>query len=239
MMYRQHFWHGNGIVRAHGHQRHRPRAVGHRRQGRTACPATSSGAARCATTSASTAISAAARWRTSTRRTRPTPQRFAELARQAVEDGFTAFKSMAVPEHDADRGPAAGPVRRGLRGRDARGGRRRHRHHGRLPRPAVAAHGPAVRQGARAVRPLLVRGALLARERRRPGRDPAGGDDAHRHRRAADRPARLPRAAREAGVQHHPARHHALRRPDRGPADRRHGRGLPRGRSPRTIRRDR
>ena len=42
-----------------------------------------------------TATSAAGGWRTSTRRDEP--QRFGDLARQAVEDGFTAFKSMAVP----------------------------------------------------------------------------------------------------------------------------------------------
>ena len=39
-----------------------------------------------------------------------------------------------------------------------------HRHHGRLPRPPQPAHGDALRQGAGAVRPLLVRGALLARD---------------------------------------------------------------------------
>jgi galactonate dehydratase len=72
-------------------------------------------------------------------------KRFGDLASAAVEEGFTAFKSMAVPD-----------LRRGVREVDARRGRRRHRHHGRLPRTAVAAHGDAFRQGARAVQPLLV-----------------------------------------------------------------------------------
>ena len=112
---------------------------------------------------------------------------------------------------------------------DARRGGRRDRHHGRLPRPALAAHGPALRQGARAVRPVLVRGTVLARERRRPRRDPAGRHHADRHRRAAGRPARVSRAVRTARVQRHPARHHALRRLERGTADRRDGRGLSRG----------
>ncbi len=83
-----------------------------------------------------------------------------------------------------------------LRGGDARGGRRGHRHHGRLPRPALAAHGPALRQGARAVRPLLARRALLAGAAERHGRDPARRDDADRDRRAADEPAGVPRPAR-------------------------------------------
>ena len=48
--------------------------------------------------------------------------------------------------------------------------------------------GPAVRQGARTVRPVLLRRAVLARERRRAGDDQRGGHHADRDRRARDEP---------------------------------------------------
>ena len=41
--------------------------------------------------------------------------RFAELAAQAVDEGFTAFKCMAVAADDAHRRPAAGALSRSLR----------------------------------------------------------------------------------------------------------------------------
>ena len=87
--------------------------------------------------------------------------------------------------------------------------------------------GPAVRQGARAVRPVLLRRAVLAGERRRPGRDQRGRRHADRHRRAADEP-RTPSATCSNGraCERLPARHHALRRPERSPAHRRAGRGV-------------
>ena len=101
------------------------------------------------------------------------PQRFAELASAMVESGFTAFKSMAVPPTMPLEGLA--PVRHAERCvaamREAVGDD--DRHHGRLPRPAEPAHGPAVRGRARAVRPLLARGAVLAGAGRRHRRDPA------------------------------------------------------------------
>ena len=70
-------------------------------------------------------------------------KRFADLAQQAVADGFTAFKSDGRAADDAARRAQADPRGRSMRGRDARGGRRRHRHHGRLPRPPVAGDGAA------------------------------------------------------------------------------------------------
>ncbi len=93
--------------------------------------------------------------------------RFADLAARAVDEGFTAFKCMAAPPTMPIEGLQ--PVRyleacvRAMReavGDDDR-------HHGRLPCPAFAPHGTAVGQGRRAVRTVLVRRTLLARERRR------------------------------------------------------------------------
>ena len=125
MMYRQHFWHGNGIVRGTAiagidialwdilgkvARRAVPQALG--RAGARLRPHLLPPRRR-------------ARWRTSTRRAADDAKRFADLARQAVADGFTAFKSMAVPPTHADRRAAADPLRRGVRRRDARGGRRR------------------------------------------------------------------------------------------------------------------
>ena len=155
----------------HRHRRHRPRPLGHPRQGRAACRARSCGAGRSATTSAPTATSAAARWRTSTRRP-PTTRNASPISPGRPSPTASPRSSaMAVPPTHADRRAEADPRGRGVRRRDARGRRRRHRHHGRLPRPAVAGDGTAVRQGARTLRPLLLRRAVLARERRRPGGD--------------------------------------------------------------------
>ena len=52
MMYRQHFWHGNGIVRGTAISGHRHRALGHPRQDPRRALPRSSGAGRCAITSA-------------------------------------------------------------------------------------------------------------------------------------------------------------------------------------------
>ena len=114
-------------------------------------------------------------------------KRFGDLAAKAVEEGFTAFKSMAVPiDHAAGR-LAADSLRRGVRGGDARRGRRFDRHHGRLPRPAEPAHGIALRQGAGAVQPLLVRRTVLAGDDGGHRADPARGENADRDRRAPRR----------------------------------------------------
>ena len=124
----------------HRHQRHRHRAVGHPRQGpRRAVPQALG--------------RAGARLRPPLLPPRrredggflrgdpPTPKRFAELAAAAVEEGFTAFKSMAVPETMPLEGLQ--PIRYAeacvAAMRDAVGDG--DRHHGRLPRPPVAAHG--------------------------------------------------------------------------------------------------
>ena len=92
------------------------------------------------------------------------PARFAELARQAVDDGFTAFKLMAVP--------ATMPLDglRPLRYAEESVGAMREAVgeaidimvdcHAR-PSPRM---GMRFAQGARALRAVLVRGALLARE---------------------------------------------------------------------------
>ena len=115
------------------------------------------------------------------------PKRFGELAAGMVEQGFTAFKSMAVPPTMPLEGLA--PIRHAeaLRGRDEGRGRREHRHHGRLPCAPEPAHGPPLRRRPGALRPLLVRGAVLARARGRHRRDPALGEDADCDGRAARR----------------------------------------------------
>ena len=172
MMYRQHFWHGHGIVRATAIARHRHRPVGHPRQGRTACRATSCGAGRCATTSAPTATWAAGGWRTFTRRRPTTPTRFADLARQAVADGLHRVQVDGRAADDADRRARADSLRRSVpcaAMREAVGDAidiMVDCHARPSPRD-----GAAVRQGARAVRAVLPRRALLAGERRRPGGD--------------------------------------------------------------------
>ena len=185
MMFRQHFWHGNGIVRGtamsgidialwdilgkvHGVPCHKLWGG----PGARLRPALRPSRRR-------------ARWRTSTRAT----SRSASASSRPGwwSRGFTAFKSMAVPPTMPLEGLAPDPPCRALRRRDARRGRRRDRHHGRLPRPPEPADGASVRGGARAVRPLLVRGAVLAGARRRHRRDPAVGAHADRDGRAARR----------------------------------------------------
>ena len=202
MMYRQHFWHGNGIVRGTAitgidialwdilgkvARRALPQALGRagaRLRAHLLPPRRR------------------ARWKTSTRRPPTTPTRFADLARQAVEDGFTAFKSMAVPPTMPHRRAAADPLRRGLRAP-------------RCARPSATAidimvdcharpspaHGPAVRQGAGAVRPVLLRRALLAGSVDGLAEIQRAGRDADRHRRAADEPGSVPRPVRRAGLR--------------------------------------
>ena len=145
MMYRQHFWHGSGIVRATAIAGSTSRC-GTSSARSTACPATSSGAARCATTSASTAISAAANGEL----LRDAGRQREALRRSGPASGRRWLHGVQVhgrAVHDADRGAEADQGRRSLRRGDARSGRRRHRHHGRLPRAAIAGDGHAVRQG--------------------------------------------------------------------------------------------
>ena len=95
-------------------------------------------------------------------------------------------------------------------------------------RPSPA-DGPALRQGARALRPLLLRGALLARDDRGHRPDPARRLDARsRPANASSRSTPSASCSRTSSLQRPPTRHHPLRRPHRGPADRRDGRGVPR-----------
>ena len=83
-------------------------------------------------------------------------------ARGGREGIFTAFKSMAVPPTGALEGtkPVLAAEQAVARMRDAVGPS--DRHHGRLPCPAVAGDGPAVRKGARALPAVFPRGAMLA-----------------------------------------------------------------------------
>ncbi len=225
MMFRQHFWHGHGIVRATA-------IAGIDLAlwdilGKVAgCRAASCGAGRCAITIRTYCHLGGGRMEDFYETAAEDAKRFADLARQAVADGFTAFKSMAVPPTMPIEGLK--PIRAAeacvAAMREAVGDD--DRHHGRLPRPAVAGDGAEVRQGAGAVWPLLPRGAVLAGKRRRPGRDQRRGQHADRDRRAGDEPRRVSRPVRRAGLRNLPARHHALRRLHRSAAHRRPGRGL-------------
>ena len=228
MMYRQHFWHGNGIVRGtaisgidialwdilgkvHGVPCHKLWGGPVRDYVRLYCHL---GGGKME----------------DFYETRPTPQRFAR-ARRRRWSRRASRRSSRWPCRRRCRSRGSRPIRlrRGVRRGDARRGRRRDRHHGRLPRPAVArAWGMLF---AKALEPY---GLYWFEEPCWPERV----DDIAAIQRAVTTPiatgerlvgaARVPRPAREAGLQRHPARHHALRRPDRGAADRRAGRGLPR-----------
>ena len=107
----------------HRHERHRHRALGHPRQGARRSLPQAVGRPGARLRPDSTAISAAARWRISTRRRRARSASASSRARQ-VEDGFTAFKSMAVPPTMPIEGCSPIRARRGVRGGDARRGRR-------------------------------------------------------------------------------------------------------------------
>ncbi len=143
-------------------------------------------------------------------------KQFGDLAQKAVEDGYTAFKSMAVPPTMPIEGLR--PVRlaeaavASMRGR----GRRRHRHYGRLPRSTVSSDGTAIRKSTRSIRSVLLRRALLAGICRRSGGDQRCHHNSRRNRRTSHRPVGIPETVRAACVRNLPARHHALRRPDRG-----------------------
>ena len=156
------------------------------------------------------------------------PQRFAELASAMVEQRLHRLQVDGRAADDAARRARARPPRRALRGGDA--GRRRRR--------ASTSWSTATPARARAwgtSSPRRSSRSASTGSRSRAG--PSGRttsprsrrrSDADRHRRAARRPARLPRAAGEGRLQRPPARHHPLRRAHRGAADRRAGRGLPR-----------
>ncbi len=198
MMYRQHFWHGNGIVRGtaisgidialwdilgkiHGVPCHKLWGGPVRDHIRTLLPP---------------------RRRQDGGLLRDDPADAEALRRAGAAGrgrGFTAFKSHGRAADDAARGARADPLRRGLRRamRDAVGDG--DRHHGRLPRPPFARAWACCSPRRSSLRPVLVRGAVLARDA---STDIAAIQravtHADRHRRAAGRPARVPRAAREA-----------------------------------------
>ena len=150
----------------HGDQRHRHRALGHPRQG-SRCPLPQAlgraGARLCSAVLPPGRRQDGGLLRDRTRR-RHTIRR---SGAQAVEEGFTAFKSMAVPPTMPLEGLR--PMRYAeacVRG-DARCGRRRRSTSWSTATPVPPAHGAPLCQGARAVRPLLVRGAVLAGDGRR------------------------------------------------------------------------
>ncbi len=170
MMYRQHFWHGHGIVRATA-------IAGIDLAlwdilGKVARRAVLEALGRAGARSRPHLLPP--RRRPDGRLLRDRGRRREALRRPRAAGGGRRLHGVQVHGRAADaaaRRAEADPRRREVRGRDARGGRRRHRHHGRLPRPAVAGDGAAVREGARTVRAVLPRRAVLAGERRRAGRD--------------------------------------------------------------------
>ena len=146
MMFRQHFWHGNGVVRGtaisgidialwdivgklHGVPCHKLWGGPVRDYIRTYCHL------------------GGGRMEDMYEAAPGDARRFADLAARAVDEGFTAMKTMGVPETVPARRSAPDSLCRGVCPRHARSGRRRHRPDGRLPRPPFAAHGLAIRQG--------------------------------------------------------------------------------------------
>ncbi len=194
-----------------------------------ACPVINCGAGRSATTFAPTATWAAARWKISTT---VDPGRCGAIRRAGQAGRGRRLHGLQVDGragHHADRRLA--PVRyaeacvRAMR--DAVGDG---------IDIMVDCHArPSPRMGlmlAKALEPLwavLVRGALLARKRGRAGRDSTRGEYTDRHGRAVGGAARVSRPGRSAGMQHHSARHHALRRVERGATHCGTGRGLSAG----------
>ena len=171
MMYRQHFWHGNGIVRGtaisgidlalwdilgkiHGVPCHKLWGGPVRDYVRLYCHLGGGEME-------------------DFYETPPTRQRFGELAAAASPKASRRSRRWRCRRRCRSKASRRSEYAEACVDGDARRGRRRHRHHGRLPRPAQPAHGPALRRGARAVRPLLPRGAVLARARGGPRRDPA------------------------------------------------------------------
>ena len=177
-------------------QRHRPRAppspastspCGTSSARCTACRATSSGAGRCAITSAlychlgggrdGGLLRDGRRRRQAVRRPRPAGRRRRVHRVQVRWPCRRRCRSKACKPDPRTPRSCVAAMREAVGDDD--------RHHGRLPRPPVARDGAAVRQGARAVRPVLLRGAVLAGERGRPRDDPARREHADRDRRAA------------------------------------------------------
>ena len=167
MMFRQHFWHGTGIVRSDGDVAASTSPCGTSPARCSACRATACGAARCATTSACTAIWAAAGWRTSTKPRSANADRFAELARAGRGERIHGVQ-VDGGASDRCRSRAWRPccaaeqaVARHARGRRPNIDIMVDCHARPSPRD-----GDAVREGAGTLSAVLPRGAVLARERR-------------------------------------------------------------------------
>ena len=138
MMYRQHFWHGNGIVRGtaisgidialwdilgkvHGVPCHKLWGGPVRDYVRLYCHL---GGGQMEDFYESSE-----------------PRALRRAARRRWSRGIHRLQVDGRPADDAARGAGADPLRGALRRGDARRGRRRHRHHGRLPRPPEPADG--------------------------------------------------------------------------------------------------
>ena len=228
MMYRQHFWHGNGIVRGtaisgidialwdilgkvHGVPCHKLWGGPVRDYVRTYCHL---GGGKMEDFYETTADDAAT------------------LRRAGAASGRGRLHRVQVDGRagdDAARGAAARSATPSVRRGDARRGRRR-----RSTSWSTATPGRRPRMGLLFAKALEPYGLYWFEEPCWPesvddiAEIQRSGGDADRHRRAAGRRPRLPRAAGEARLQRHPAGHHALRRADRGAADRRAGGGVSR-----------
>ena len=201
MMYRQHFWHGHGVVRVDRDRGNRHCPLGHRGQDRRRALLAALGRPRARLDS----------------HLLPSGRRQAGRFLRNQRGGVAAICRVGATSRRRrlyglqDHGRAADDAarrsqtdsRRGkLRGGDARCGGRGDRYHGGLPCPSVAGDGHEVRPGVGAVRALLFGGALLAGKPRWTGGDQSGDHDSHRDGRAFDasrgfsRPVRRTIAAR-------------------------------------------
>ncbi len=214
-----------------GHLRHRAGAVGHPRQGaRTSRSIKLLGGAvrdRCACTP----IWAAATCGPSTRRSTAPTQGCSSIGRcEVVSRGYNAVKVLITPPTESLNSIAAYNYAEPDDGGHARGRGRRCRHHGRLPRPPRVANAIEFCRVLAPYRPYFIEEPVPPEnvdamvEVRKASPVPIATGERLRH------ALRVPRAVREAGLPHHPARPVPLRRPVGGQEDRGDGRGLLHGR---------
>ena len=223
----------------HRDQRHRHRALGHPRQGARRAVPQALGRPGARLRSASTAISAGARWRTSTRAERAAALRAS--SRPGGRGGLHRVQVDGRAADDAARGPGAGsPSPSAASPRCARRSATRSTSWstatpGRRPRWGCSSPRRSSRTASTGSRSRAGR-SVVGRHRR----DPALRADADRDRRAARRRCTRSATCSTSGAcSDRPARHHALRRPVGGAADRRAGRGVSASRWRRTTRRAR
>ena len=154
-------------------------------------------------------------------------KRFADLARQAVADGFTAFKWMAVPPTLPLEGlkPIRAAEKCVAAMREAVGD---------AIDIMVDCHArPSPAMGLQFAKALEPYGLYFLEEPCWPESVDGlaminrGRQHADRHRRARDEPRGVPRPVQRPRLRGLPARHHALRRLHRSPAHRGAGRGAP------------